>query len=348
MRSMVGAAFLDAVAAQPRPRRRRSKRARAGLAATPPVADASSIVYVKKGDVWLSSPDGKSRFRVTRGGGYESPTQDDRGRIVALRSGRFVRMTRTGRLLSRPFAAAVGRSGNVTAFGPWDPEVSPDGSKIAYWRGGRRDDAPLGGVTPYDMEDQTVISRSDRFTDPELFGVQRDYRDPSWVLGRELLVFNYGLHVEQVAFFGPRPAMPEPTLGEWFSETAVPQVGDGEIAPDGYKMALLAGDELGLVNIGLYRLQDGSPPAAPERVCAHNRPDGSVHYFDPSWSPQSNAIAFAQDAPGKGADGVYAMPVGSLADRGSCAGRPRLVARGAKDPDWGPAGVPKRRPRRGA
>jgi hypothetical protein len=36
-----------------------------------------------------------------------------------------------------------------------------------------------------------VVSRSDRFTPDTTFGYQRDYRDPSWVDNRELLVFNY-------------------------------------------------------------------------------------------------------------------------------------------------------------
>ena len=51
-----------------------------------------------------------------------------------------------------------------------------------------------------------VVSRSDRFTPDTTFGYQRDYRDPSWIDNRELLVFNYGLGVEQAAFFAPKPA----------------------------------------------------------------------------------------------------------------------------------------------
>jgi hypothetical protein len=34
-------------------------------------------------------------------------------------------------------------------------------------------------MTPYDLEDQVVVSRSDRFTPDSTFGYQRDYRDPS-------------------------------------------------------------------------------------------------------------------------------------------------------------------------
>jgi hypothetical protein len=60
----------------------------------------------------------------------------------------------------------------VTAYGPWEAQVSPDGRRIAYWRGIQRLDAPTGGLTPYDLEDQVVVSRSDRFTPDTTFGYQ--------------------------------------------------------------------------------------------------------------------------------------------------------------------------------
>ena len=89
----------------------------------------------------------------------------------------------------------------MTAYGPWEAQASPDGKRIAYWRGIQRLDAPIGGHTPYDLEDQVVVSRSDRFTPDSAFGYQRDYPDPSWVDNRELLVFNYGLGLEEAASF---------------------------------------------------------------------------------------------------------------------------------------------------
>jgi hypothetical protein len=74
------------------------------LAATAATASASSIVYVKAGDVWLSSPDGAKSYRVTYDGGYQSPSQADDGTIVAWRAKRFVRMDRSGRQLNAPVA----------------------------------------------------------------------------------------------------------------------------------------------------------------------------------------------------------------------------------------------------
>ena len=293
-------------------------------------SSASSIVFTKGGNVWRSSPDGRHQARLTRDGGYSSPSQDDHGRVWAVQRGRFVRLSRGGRRVGAPFSAAVGRSGNVTAYGPWEAQVSPDGRRIAYWRGIQRLDAPMGGLTPYDLEDQVVVSRSDRFTPDTTFGYQRDYRDPSWVDNRELLVFNYGLGVEQAAFFAPKP-VGDPSFGQWFSDTDVAQIGDGELSRDGSLLVVGAGGGLDLNNIAIYRLTANTPPDAPERVCTYHSKDGSTAYADPTFSPRGDALAFAQDAPGKRADGVY---VWSL--RKGCTGTARRIARGAVDPDWGP------------
>jgi hypothetical protein len=217
----------------------------------------------------------------------------------------------------------------VTAYGPWEAQVSPDGKRIAYWRGIQRLDAPVGGYTPYDLEDQVLVSRSDRFTPDSAFGYQRDYRDPSWVDNRELLVFNYGLGVEEAAFFAPKP-VGDPTFGQWFSDPDVAQIGDGELSRDGSLLVVGAGGGLDLNNIAIYRLGANTPPGAPERVCTYHSKDGSTSYADPTFSPRGDALAFAQDAPGKRADGVY---VWSL--KRGCTGSAKRIARGATDPDWG-------------
>jgi hypothetical protein len=54
-------------------------------------AGADSIVYVKDGNVWLTSPDAAKQYQVTFDGGYSSPSQADDGTIVALRGKQFVR-----------------------------------------------------------------------------------------------------------------------------------------------------------------------------------------------------------------------------------------------------------------
>jgi hypothetical protein len=96
------------------------------------VASADSLVYIKDGNVWLSSPDASKAYQVTFDGGYSSPSQSDNGTIAALRGGQLVRMDRTGRQLNAPIDG-MGSPGanNGTFYGPYEPRISPDGSKIA-------------------------------------------------------------------------------------------------------------------------------------------------------------------------------------------------------------------------
>src|SRR3712207_5357368 len=78
----------------------------AGVALSTPVY-ADSIVYVKRGDVWLANPGGKRQRPMTRSGSprnaYRSPSQSDAGTIVALRGRRTLHVfNRHGRRLRRP------------------------------------------------------------------------------------------------------------------------------------------------------------------------------------------------------------------------------------------------------
>jgi hypothetical protein len=58
---------------------------------------SGSIVFIKSGNVWLTSPDGAHPRRLTRGGGRSNPSQSDSGTIVAMRRRALVRLTRRGR-----------------------------------------------------------------------------------------------------------------------------------------------------------------------------------------------------------------------------------------------------------
>jgi hypothetical protein len=100
------------------------------LAAT---ASADSIVYVKDGNVRLTSPDAAKQIQVSFDAGYASPSQADDGTIVALHGKQFVRMDRSGHRLSAPFDGIGTSGGNF--YGPYEPRVSPDGKRIAYWFG---------------------------------------------------------------------------------------------------------------------------------------------------------------------------------------------------------------------
>src|SRR3954454_5044024 len=106
------------------------------LAAAP--AGASSIVYLKDGNVQLAAPDGGSAKQVTKVGGLESVTQSDDGTTFAIKKGedngytvrRIYSFDRQGNLLRNPVKA--GYTNASTFAGPIRAQASPDGSFIAY------------------------------------------------------------------------------------------------------------------------------------------------------------------------------------------------------------------------
>ena len=104
------------------------------LAIAAPVASADSIAYVKGGDVWLSTGDGSRQHRVTATGGYSDVSQADDGTMIALTGVRLHRLDRRGRVLA-DFDTPVSDTrpaGSRVFFGPYDPAISPDGTKVSY------------------------------------------------------------------------------------------------------------------------------------------------------------------------------------------------------------------------
>lgn len=104
------------------------------LAAAPAAEAASgSILYKKAGALWVTSPDGKKRKKIPRSGRLENPSQDNRGTIVAQRGINLYRLNRRGKRLNKPITTAFRTNPILPDFkGPFWPEVSPDGKKIAY------------------------------------------------------------------------------------------------------------------------------------------------------------------------------------------------------------------------
>lgn len=97
-----------------------------------PAAKADSISYIKDGDVYLTTPDGAQTHRVTASGGYSSASQSDDGRIVALKGRRIQLLDRWGTVQADFTPVGSGTAGTITFNGPFDPAISPDGTRIAY------------------------------------------------------------------------------------------------------------------------------------------------------------------------------------------------------------------------
>jgi hypothetical protein len=91
-----------------------------GALCTAGPAAASSIVYAKSSNVYLTSPDGTKGYALTAGGGWSSPSQADDGTIVAVHGQDIVRLDRSGsrcpigRAASRPT-----RGGRVCVCRGW-------------------------------------------------------------------------------------------------------------------------------------------------------------------------------------------------------------------------------------
>ena len=293
------------------------------LVAAAPAA-ASSIVVVRGGDLYLVTPDGAFERRLTTGGGYDSPSMADDGTIVALQGRSFVRLRADGGMLEAPVNAVGGDW--MVARGPFDPRVSPDGLRIAYWFSGRRRLClpTQPGCTLRDTE-FAAYSYAGRATDPLELGVVADYREPSWMGSGRTLLFNYlGGPNETVAV---NRVGGESALEGWFSYDDGTQLGQGQATRAGDRLAAVAGrDEIHLFGI------TAPPPALPALRCIVR----AAGYATPTWSPDGTMLAWAQE------DGVHvAGPIPALDQPvPDCSViRERRLGEGS-DPFWGPADVP--------
>ena len=105
------------------------------LACGAPAASADSIAYVKDGNVWLTTPDGSRQYQVTSAGGYSDVSQADDGTMIALNGVRLHRLDRATAHVIADFDTPVSDTRpapSKTFYGPFDPAISPDGTKVAY------------------------------------------------------------------------------------------------------------------------------------------------------------------------------------------------------------------------
>jgi WD40 repeat protein len=327
------------------------------LAISAPAAMADSIAYIKNGDVWLSNGDGSRQYRVTTTGRYADVSQADDGTMIALTGVRLHRLDRQGNVLA-DFDTPVSDTRPAPAktfYGPFDPAISPDGTKVAYtYHYMTQSQSPtcfpptcFVGIN----EGGTGYSWADRQTgwdDPAL-GKHSGWRNPAWIDEDTVMIsdpthaLNYDVILDTLSD-GDSGNL----VHGWFSDTAEgnPHTSGGDITRDRAKMAFATGENDSTLTVYAVpqfptTFRDGDAPVStrPNICYRYSGPNG--RYSTPTFAPDGGRLAWAED------DGIKvvtvpAFPGGACTLEGATPNAP-LVIPGGSQPDWGPADVPSGR-----
>lgn len=334
------------------PRTRRTVLALAGTAlaltgAFAAPAQADSIAFVKNGDVHLATPDGSRTYRVTYTGGYDSVSQADTGRLVAVHGNRIAHLERDGRVISDILTPVSNPGGTQTFMGPYDAQISPDGKKVSYtyyWKYIAPDPAcsPTWNCYLNRLYHGTAYTSPDRLTawDEPGFRRRTGWIHGSWVDNdTELLSDPYMKPNEDLVFDSPGlPA--EQGFKRWAEHVQAQQMEDGEMSRNRHKLAYVTGEKND--HVWFYNVRTGDYPAYPSTCNYELKDPAGGRFADLSWSPSANHLAYADGA------GVHTVEIPAFGTTNGDCGTPdedtKLLVAGAKSPDWGPADVPAWRP----
>lgn len=334
----------------------------AALAALPGTAAADSISYIGKDqNIWLTTPDGARQFQVTSTGRYSYASQADDGSFIARVSDdseTLHRLDRWGNVLAE-FTTPVSdgptpaNSQDNHFEGPYAPDISPDGTKVAYTyyhQSYTYDPTACGGTgcMANTLRSGTAITHADRLTPWDAFGGNlTGWRDPQWVTNDELVRSDAGVALAENVVMNRVSQGPGNGLVRWMKAEALERE-DAVVNPQRTKMALVdkeagpAGTFTAYEGIRIYRMTNGFD--APPEACFRYQPDDKSVTDAPTWSPDGTAVAFDEGA------GIRVLPVPDLSGD-NCrtpasgdAGRVILPAAKGHYPDWGPADVPTSRP----
>lgn len=270
----------------------------AAAAAAAGPASADSIVYAKQGNLFLISPDGSKSSQLTFDGGYSSPSQSANGTIGALHDGQLVRMNRSGQLLNAPINAmgSPGRAWSASIGGPYEPRISPDGTRFAYYFYVQSSYDDLeNNIRWLDTGSYSTWTYADHFTSPASESeYDRSLAQPEW-LTNDRLMGAEGPYVNIATWkLGTGHGFTYPAAQWWFTLQDPPDqwgvsayhyYSDPALSPDGSRLAMTdgGGDQSGLVLAstngpawsGSHPIPRSSTPTCsptcPRRRCAARR-----------------------------------------------------------------------------
>jgi hypothetical protein len=319
-----------------------------------PAAGASSIVYLKGGDIYSASPSGASKRIVVRTAGvrsFSAVTQDDRGRLYAVQepSRRWMRFTAAGRRVGQTFnSAGTGLRAhydpvrNRPGFtGPLDVQASNGGVMLTDW----------GVLEQLDHVDQfamppapkyvvqgfvaALVSSSSRNQDLTGTAPTNGLAWPSFLSDGTVIAGVFSNTVKDYGIWYFRPHSNEVRF--WFGPTNnALRLANPEVARNGSLIAVTTDRDNALSKddeIVVGHLP-GPPPATPDRDCTWPNPGGTVS--SPTWSPDGTTLAWSDRV------GVWTarFAVPPQTGQACVVSQRHLLARKATSPDWSPAPTP--------
>jgi hypothetical protein len=320
--------------------------------AAPGSAGASSIVYVKGGDIWRASPGGARKEIVVRARGattFSAVTQDDRGRLYAVQapSRRWLRFSASGRRVGRAFNTAgaglrlhYDPAHNLPGFaGPVDAQASSGGDLIASWGTlqllDHVDPAAIPPKPKYFTQDYVGlnVTRSTRDDDRAQGLPSNDLAWPSFLRDGTVIAGAFGNLLKGYGIWYFRPGGADVRF--WFGPTDnTLRLANPEVTRKGDLIALTTDRDnpASMDDDVVVGHLTGPPPAAPDRDCFWASPNGTVSGL--TWSPDGTTLAWTDRV------GVWTarFTVPEQTGQACVVGARHLLARSATSPDWGPGG----------